>query len=320
MQCSPCAALAVPLLGSAFLLSGCGSSSPDDRCDSGESIAEYGDRVCFSNAPFCAGSASDCYAHSMTFEKSDSDCHGTEHSCATGTKANCLPINSCCPGYGYVHDTLEAYSNGPSCDLCTAGTYSTGGLDGCLSCADCGDDTMIRVGCSGSNPGTCKSRNCVHYQQQTSCPSGASQPCVFTITHSSSTTHGSSITVGGAVTVSPAEMVNIQAQLSHTSFVETTVTDTQQSVIAMKPGSSSCVFQRATLQPDGYSECNQPEISGNMDNQDQGKVCKIDESNPAFNDQVCTSHDVCGDGAVGPAPKDASRGNVTAKKGWTALV
>jgi len=288
------AVLATHLIGSAVLLSGCGSSgspapSPSPSPPTCEGVQEWGDQRCFGTAPVCTTSADDCYEHHMDYVDSSKDCHGQESSCLTGEKVSCKPISSCCPGYGFQADG----SSPPLCNKCAQGTHAPGGLHACEKCA-CDDPSETRIGCSDSEPGHCTPTNCLFFQSATSCPSGASQPCVFSVTHSSSSSSGDSITVGQSVTLSAADMLKIQTSLSDTSFHETTINNTVGSVIALKPGASSCVFQSVEMKLNGPAVCQQPEISGNTDTGTSGKQCYIADSNPAYDFPVCNTQDVCG--------------------------
>lgn len=289
----PCLALWAHLVAIAFILGGCGGGlfGGSSQCESG--IQSYGGEQCFGTAPICGGSQSDCFSHHLTFVTTDNNCRGDESGCMSGNKAVCRSITSCCPGSGY--NSGNGHSS-PSCDLCGSGHFSTGGLNQCRQCAGC-PDGQVRVGCSGGDPGECQNENCILFTATQACPPSATEPCAFTVERSYSQTSGQRTTVGGGVTVPASQLGSISATLQRQDYVETTTTDTHQSIIVMKPGATSCVFSRATLQSDGFTFCNQPEISANtLGRSGTQRQCPIAASNLAYNDAVCTNHNVCSSG------------------------
>lgn len=275
------------------MLTGCGSSgssapapapSPSPpACANDNGVAAYGDERCYGTSPVCTASANDCYENGMEFVTSTKDCDGTENKCITGNKVRCKPISSCCSGYGYETSS----SSPPLCNKCAPGTYNDGGLRGCQKCA-CDDPSRVRIHCSDSQEGSCVPKKCIHFQSARNCPAGASQPCVFNYQQTTSSTGGTVITVGKQVQLNAADLVKINQDLEHTSFSTTTLSSTDASVIALKPGASSCVFQSVEVKSDGPAVCQQPEISGNVDSGDSDKQCYIAADNAAVDYPVCS--------------------------------
>jgi len=96
-------------------------------------------------------------------------------------------------------------------------------------------------------------------------------------------------------------MAHITEGLQHTSFSDTTVSSTGQSVVALKPGAAYCVFQPVEVQANGPATCSQFQISGNAQGT-SSKQCYIADDDPAANYPVCYSSDLCPDTMMGNTP------------------
>jgi hypothetical protein len=158
---------------------------------------------------------------------------------------------------------------------------------------------MVRIGCSDAEQGQCVPKNCINFQSHQNCPLGASQPCVYSYTKTHTQSGGDVVTVGQQVTLSVADMAHITEGLQHQTFSDTTVSSTGQSVIALKPGASSCVFQSVEVESNGPAKCGQWEISGSTNTGTTGKQCYMDPTNAAVNYPICNIGNVCGNTMVG---------------------